>query len=41
MTHCWSPLRTLVFLNYDPIIVALTFVMLPILYDFKKNKFME
>lgn len=41
MTHCWSPLRTLVFLNYYPIIVALTFVMLAILCDFKKNKFME
>lgn len=29
----------LVFLNYDPIIV--TFEMLPILYELKKNKFME
>jgi len=30
----------LVFLNYDCIIVALTFVILTILYEFKKNKFM-
>lgn len=40
MTHCWSLWRMMVFLNDDPVIVALTFVMLPILYEFKKNKFM-